>query len=156
LGFVLGFETDIGGVTGGTNTPRAGLINGTGSGPGVFFPFAMSQRASNALFGTARGRLGIASDRFLVYGTGGLAYTSGHYLFSYADTLFPAVGSASTANNVGYAVGGGLEYAFTPNVSVKGEFLYSQFGFDHKSIQPEFHQLIRNVGAGAGVRRASA
>jgi hypothetical protein len=49
-------------------------------------------------------------------------------LFSYADTLFPAVCSASTANNVGYAVGGGLEYAFTPNVSVKGEFLYSQFG----------------------------
>ena len=49
-------------------------------------------------------------------------------MFSYADTLFPAAGSASTANNVGYAVGGGLEYAFTPNVSVKGEFLYSQFG----------------------------
>jgi outer membrane immunogenic protein len=126
--FVLGFEGDIGGVTGGTNTAKAGLINGTGSGPGVFFPFAISQRDSNGLFGTARGRLGIAFDRFLVYGTGGLAYTSGHYLFSYSDGLFPATGSASTANKIGYAVGGGVEYALTNNVSVKGEFLYSQFG----------------------------
>jgi outer membrane immunogenic protein len=98
--FVLGFETDIGGVTGGTNTTRAGLIN-AGSGPGVFFPFAISQRATNALFGTARGRLGIAFDRFLVYGTGGLAYLD--------------------------------------------------IRLDHQSIQPEFHQLIRNIGVGAGV-----
>ena len=33
-------------------------------------------------------------------------------------------------NKLGYAVGGGLEYAITGNWSVKGEFLYSQFGKD--------------------------
>jgi outer membrane immunogenic protein len=147
--FVLGIETDIGGVTGGTNTMNVGLINGTGSGPGVFFPFALNQRASNGLFGTVRGRLGIAFDRVLIYGTGGLAYTSGHYLFSYSDGLSPAVGSASTANNVGYVVGGGLEYALTNNVSVKGEFLYSQFGRVSTTglIVNQFNPLFTNTFA---------
>ena len=39
---VLGVETDIGGVTGSTHSNSLGLINGTGSGPGVFFPFALT------------------------------------------------------------------------------------------------------------------
>jgi outer membrane immunogenic protein len=126
--FVLGVETDIGGVTGGTKSNNVGLINGTGSGPGVFFPFALNQRVSNGLYGTARGRLGVAFDRVLVYGTGGLAYTSGHYIFTYTDGLFPAAGTSTTADKVGYVVGGGVEYALTNNVSIKGEFLYTQYG----------------------------
>jgi outer membrane immunogenic protein len=125
---VLGVETDIGGVTGGTHSNNLGLINGTGSGPGVFFPFALNQRVDNGLYGTTRGRLGVAFDRVLIYGTGGLAYTSGNYLFNYTDGLFPAFGSSTTSNKVGYVVGGGVEYALTNNVSVKGEFLYTQYG----------------------------
>jgi outer membrane immunogenic protein len=125
---VLGVETDIGGVTGGTHSNNVGLINGTGSLPGTFFPFALNQRVSNGLFGTARGRLGVAFDRVLVYGTGGLAYTSGHYLFTYTDGLFPAAGTSTTADKIGYVVGGGVEYALNNNVSVKGEFLYTQYG----------------------------
>ena len=38
---VLGVETDIGGVTGGTSNASAGFINGTGSPPGVFFPVGL-------------------------------------------------------------------------------------------------------------------
>jgi outer membrane immunogenic protein len=125
---VLGVETDIGGVTGGTHANNVGLINGTGSLPGVFFPFALNQRVDNGLYGTARGRLGVAFDRVLIYGTGGLAYTSGSYSFVYADGLSPASGFASVGNKVGYVVGAGLEYALTNNVSVKGEFLYTQYG----------------------------
>jgi len=123
---VLGVETDIGGVTGGTNSNNLGLING--GVPGAFFPFVLNQRASNGLYGTVRGRLGVAFDRVLVYGTGGLAYTSGHYIFTYTDGLSPAVGTSTAAEKVGYAVGGGIEYALNNNVSVKGEFLYTQFG----------------------------
>jgi outer membrane immunogenic protein len=126
--FVLGVETDIGGVTGGTHVANFGLINGTLSPAGTFFPFRLGQRDSNGLYGTARGRLGIAFDRALIYGTGGLAYTSGTAFFSYTDGLFPAGGVAGAGNKVGYVVGGGLEYALTNNVSVKGEFLYTQFG----------------------------
>ncbi|WGJ14146.1 outer membrane beta-barrel protein [Methylocapsa sp. D3K7] len=125
---VLGVETDIGGVTGSTHSNSLGLINGTNSRPGVFFPFALTQRADNGLYGTTRGRLGVAFDRVLVYGTGGVAYTSGHSIFTYTDGLFPAGGTSTTANKVGYVVGGGIEYALNNNVSVKGEFLYTQYG----------------------------
>ncbi|HUB65319.1 MAG TPA: outer membrane beta-barrel protein [Methylocella sp.] len=127
--FVLGFETDVGGVTGGTHAQSAGFIHGTDVlPPTLVFPFGISQSVSNGLFGTVRGRIGVAFDRFLIYGTGGLAYSSGHYAFNYADGLFPATGAAVANVKVGYAVGGGLEYGLTNNWSVKGEFLYSQFG----------------------------
>jgi outer membrane immunogenic protein len=125
---VLGVETDIGGVTGGTFSNKVGLINGGVLPPGTFFPFALNQRVSNGFNGTVRGRLGVAFDRVLVYGTGGLAYTTGHYIFTYTDGLLPAAGTSTTADKVGYVVGGGVEYALTPNVSVKGEFLYTQYG----------------------------
>lgn len=125
---VLGVETEIGGVTGSTHSNSLGLINGTGSGPGVFFPFALTQRADNGLYGTTRGRLGVAFGQALIYGTGGVAYTSGNYSFVYTDGLFPAIGTATTSNKIGYVVGGGVEYALNNNVSVKGEFLYTQYG----------------------------
>lgn len=46
-------------------------------------------------FGTARGRLGYAFDRTLIYATGGFAYGDGNEDFRY-----------------GYTVGGGVEFAF--------------------------------------------
>lgn len=118
---VLGIETDIGGVTGSTRRFSTGTVLG-----GV--PFGMTQSAANGLFGTVRGRAGIAFDRVLVYGTGGLVYTSGRYLLNYSDGVAPAFGSATAGNKIGYTVGGGIEYALNNNWSVKGEFLYSQFG----------------------------
>ncbi|MEJ1160733.1 outer membrane protein [Prosthecomicrobium sp. N25] len=73
--------------------------------------------------GSARGRLGFAFDRVLVYGTGGVAVANfdsdGH-------------GGGKTATNsdtrVGWTAGGGLEYALSKNVSLRGEYLYSDFG----------------------------
>ena len=53
-------------------------------------------------FGTARGRLGIAFDRAMLYGTGGFAY----------DT-----------RTTGYTYGGGIEYSITNNISVGAEYL---------------------------------
>lgn len=118
--FVLGFETDIGGVTGSTRTTNGGVLS-----TGAFF--LTDQKIDNGLFGTVRGRLGIALDRALIYGTGGFAYSSGSYAFNYADS-FPAVGFASEGVKTGWVVGGGIEYGLTNNVSMKGELLYSQFG----------------------------
>ena len=54
-------------------------------------------------FGTVRARAGVAFDRALIYATGG---------FAFAD------------NATGWTVGGGLEYAFTNNLSAKIEGLY--------------------------------
>ena len=73
--------------------------------------------------GTVRARVGYAADRLLVFATGGVAYSS------LKSTLagFGAT-TSSTTSEVGYTVGGGLEYAVTNNWTVKGEYLYANFG----------------------------
>ncbi len=100
-----------------------------------------SFRQELEFLGTVRGRLGFAFDRFLVYGTGGLAYgkvkTSGTFINGSATGVgagLPneagAVGFRGGKSDweVGYAIGGGAEYAVTENVSVKGEYLYYNLG----------------------------
>jgi len=82
-------------------------------------------------FSTIRGRAGFTFDRFLVYGTGGLAIghfhsdTSVTYGTSGTSPVFAGAThlGSNTATRYGYAVGGGLEYAITNNWSVKAEYL---------------------------------
>ena len=71
-------------------------------------------------FGTVRGRLGLAFDHFLVYGTGGYAYGDvGGGRFDSTTNFDHGRRTAS-----GYAAGGGVEYAFTNNITAKIEGLY--------------------------------
>ncbi|MDO9414385.1 MAG: porin family protein [Pseudolabrys sp.] len=74
-------------------------------------------------FATARGRLGYAFDRVMVYGTGGWAYTK--------TDLSLTVGGATVSDNKwssGYALGGGVEWAVWDRWSVKAEYLYIHSG----------------------------
>ena len=78
-----------------------------------------------------RARLGYAFDRTLVYATGGLAYGE---MKSSANFFGPLPGNAlqftGTKNNTafGYTIGAGVEYAFTNNITAKGEYLYYDLG----------------------------
>jgi outer membrane immunogenic protein len=76
-------------------------------------------------FATVRARFGVALDRALLYVTGG--YADGEIHGALFDALAPAYASGNTWQS-GYAIGAGLEYAFTNNVSVKAEYLFSQLG----------------------------
>lgn len=81
-------------------------------------------------FGTVRARVGFTPvDRALVYVTGGLAYGDVDVRYS---TAYPALGQLlrgkSSGTEVGWTVGGGLEYAVTDNWTVKGEYLYYDLG----------------------------
>jgi outer membrane immunogenic protein len=69
---------------------------------------------------TARVRVGYAFDRFLVYGTGGGAF----------GNLEASAGSLpfSSSTQIGWTAGGGVEYAFTPNLTAKVEYLYVDLG----------------------------
>jgi outer membrane immunogenic protein len=76
---------------------------------------------------TVRARVGYANDNWLFYGTGGLA------LLGAKTTLTPVaggtcgsiiVGCASSNRQAGLALGGGVEYGFTPELSAKLEYLY--------------------------------
>jgi outer membrane immunogenic protein len=78
-------------------------------------------------FGTLRGRVGYAWDRFMVYGTGGLAWGTNAISASVAvPGAFAGVESSNT--HVGWTVGGGFEWALLDNWSAKVEYLYLDLG----------------------------
>ncbi|WP_298966885.1 outer membrane beta-barrel protein [uncultured Methylobacterium sp.] len=108
-GFVAGLEADIQGT--GFGRRRAGLVD--------TLPY-YDVSPSLDWFGTARGRLGYAFDRFLVYGTAGFAYGGGS-LPSFASTY---AGTLPDTLRTGWTAGGGLEYAVTDRLSARIEGLY--------------------------------
>lgn len=69
--------------------------------------------------GTLRGRIGYAMDRFMVYGTGGLAVAN-------AEASFGGQSDSKTA--IGWTAGGGVETAFTNNVFGRVEYRYTDLG----------------------------
>ena len=85
--------------------------------------------------GTLRARAGFAADRALVYATGG--YAGGQ------TKVTTGAASGSKWLN-GYAIGGGLEYAFTDNISAKAEYLYTD-------LQPKNYGGLTGVNS-AGVK----
>lgn len=84
--------------------------------------------------GSTRVRLGYAiPGGFLPYVTGGVAYTSLSANLLYVPAVFGFGPTQVTlgggrAKRVGWTVGAGAEYAVTDNLSLKTEYLYSQFG----------------------------
>ena len=71
-------------------------------------------------FGTVRGRLGYAFDRVMLYATGGFAYAN-----TTTDVAAPNNGIYNEASHfhIGYAFGGGFEYAVTNNIMLRAEYL---------------------------------
>lgn len=85
-------------------------------------------------FGTVRARLGYAvSDPLLVYVTGGWAYgrTDTSYHLTVPDLSVDYAGSKKNDHN-GWALGAGLDYAVTPNLSLRAEYLHVDF--DSKKV----------------------
>jgi len=66
-----------------------------------------------------RGRVGYAFDRFMVYGTGGLAI---------ANVEANAGGFTDSATALGWTTGAGLEGAVSDNITARVEYLYQDFG----------------------------
>ena len=129
---VVGVEGDF------TWTDLSGRYRST-SGPTAIGPFALTTAEGAAAkvdwVSTVRSRLGFAFDRFLVYGTGGVAFGEVRGSGDITATL-PPLGSLSLAANdrrthVGWTAGGGIEAAITSNLSVKVEYLYTDLGREH-------------------------
>lgn len=94
-------------------------------------------------FGTFRGRLGYGPGPWMVYGTAGLAWghvkdlielnnvtvqVPANYSAAQLAYLRGNPSSSSSTTKIGYTVGGGAEWAFAPNWSLKGEYLYIDLG----------------------------
>jgi outer membrane immunogenic protein len=69
--------------------------------------------------GTARGRIGVAFDQILLYGTGGFAWVDNKLT---ATVL--GVSASESHFHTGWTAGAGIEAMFAPKWSVKAEYLY--------------------------------
>lgn len=79
--------------------------------------------------GTVRGRLGVAFDRLLVYGTGGFAYADTD---SYVNSTDYGIAAHKNNFHTGIAYGGGVEFALTNNLLLRAEYLH--YDFNKKTI----------------------
>jgi outer membrane immunogenic protein len=78
------------------------------------------------MLASLRLRGGFAVDRTLIYVTGGLGLGSLKHRDSFTNT--GVTWGTFNVTRAGFVVGAGMEYAFTPNVTAKLEYLYYDFG----------------------------
>jgi outer membrane immunogenic protein len=111
---VFGIELDA--TKYGNSGDFTGLVGTTGYGFGHSVDWGVS----------LRGRLGVTFDRAMVYVTGGLA---GVQQDSYAVTRVintgVNAGFSKSEFSLGYVLGAGIEYAFTPNIVGRAEYLFT-------------------------------
>jgi len=122
--FVIGAEADIAGLTGSASRNTSFPVAGGGAS-------VVSDSAKDEWMSTVRARAGWAFDRVLLYATGGVAFAHWSFNHTYSATFDPsgAVTNITTSTTrTGWTVGGGLEYALTNNWTVRGEYLYADFG----------------------------
>jgi outer membrane immunogenic protein len=141
---VLGFESDYdySGFQGSTTScTAAGCSSGT---------FNLDN------FGSIRGRVGYAVNNLLLFGTGGGAWGFGRSSATItSSTVAPSlVGSAGsdTSEPLGWAAGGGVEWAFLPNFTLKAEYLHLQYN----GIQQTYNFGLVGAGGVPFVGTASA
>jgi len=103
--------------------------------------------------GSVRGRIGYAFDRFMIYGTGGAAFTEFDY-----RVLNPATGLGERMQNsaTGWNIGAGVNFAFTDNLILGAEYRYTDYGkVDHlgrgavpglvSELEPKLHTVRASV-----------
>jgi len=120
--FVLGIELDIGyqGMSGTKLDPGSGgsTLSGLNSG----------------FYGDIVGRLGYATDRYLVYALGGYALTNGQAFVNDANLGPSFTGSFDS----GWTVGAGAEYRLNPSFSLKAEYKHFDFGTQNVILPGNF------------------
>jgi outer membrane immunogenic protein len=143
FGGQLGWNFQYGRVVGGLegDVDWSGLSGSSSSGlcaPALFPGFACTTKSD--WLSTARGRVGYAFDRILLFATGGLAL---------ANVQLSVTNPAVSISNVeaGWTVGAGLEYAFADMWTAKIEYLFVDFG--KFSCQGLGATVVANCG-GAG------
>jgi outer membrane immunogenic protein len=94
-------------------------------------PGTLTSSSQADVQGSVRGRVGIALDRALIYGTGGVAFSGFNTTIIDTTGFFtgsPLTNATFTNTRAGWTAGGGIEYAVTDNWWVRAEYRYSNFG----------------------------
>ena len=123
---VLGIEGDISATDFGENA-----IHHVAGDPSIDFP-PLKFRTDYEMdwLSTIRGRAGVAFDRWLLYGTAGLAFGKVSLDLSVTVDSPPmgALTGSEDATKSGWTAGGGGAVALTPHISLKAEALYYDLG----------------------------
>jgi outer membrane immunogenic protein len=120
---VLGVEADFDylGLKASQNAGGAFPVGNPGT-------FATSNSVQTDWLLTVRPRLGVLFDRWLVYGTGGLAISNPQFNSVKTDTFNQNEAASFSTIRAGWTLGGGAEYALASGWSLKAEYLYADFG----------------------------
>jgi outer membrane immunogenic protein len=130
--WVLGVEADISG-TGISGLESRVPFRLTGAGTLLTGAESFMRQDVNWL-ATARGRLGYVWGPGFLYATGGAAWANIDYRANTTEGLDPCGGYGCSlpanfnATRSGWTVGGGYEWAVMSNWSLRGEYLYYNFG----------------------------
>jgi outer membrane immunogenic protein len=122
--FVIGPEVDFGSL-------RLNAAASSTAGYPCCSPttFTVNQSIKTRGLFTARARGGVAFGRLYLYGTGGVGITNFSYQEVFTDTFANATeNGGAKVDKAGWVVGGGGEVALSKHFSMKGEFLYINFG----------------------------
>jgi len=133
---VVGWEADVvwGDRSGTVTTTCCNGFNGLVPANALVTTISANERWT----ATATSTVGIAHDRWLIYGKAGVAWT--HNDFTVNSTLLGAPffsgtgGNADNNSRVGWTVGTGIEWAIWNNWSIKAEYDYLDFGTRAASI----------------------
>jgi outer membrane immunogenic protein len=79
-------------------------------------------------------RIGIAHDRWLVYGKAGSAFEHTGFTDNWTAAGAPLFSGTGSSTWVGWMSGAGIEWAFANNWSVKLEYDYLDFGTHTETI----------------------
>jgi opacity protein-like surface antigen len=143
-GAQIGYNWQVGRFVGGLEADFNYLhLNGAANSgavpyPGIFgYQFVVSSYANSDWLFTLRPRIGFAADNWLFYGTGGLAVTNLRTDFVFTDQIFGSLNAVQSAlvntDKLGYAIGGGVEWGLTDQLSLKAEYLH--VGFDRTAAK---------------------
>ena len=124
-GLVLGLETDY------AMAKVTGDIHAWGAIGGLAISGSTQSRLES--LGTVRARVGVAMNSALLFATAGWAYGRNKIITSGTVTNAnsgPSVGLTISDSKwmSGWTAGGGVEYAFTPDMTGKLEYLYADLG----------------------------
>jgi outer membrane immunogenic protein len=159
--WVVGAEGDFQGIASSNRTVTS-FSQATAGIPPFAFPANQILAASRRLdwLGTERARIGfLIWPTFLVYGTGGLAYGETQASVALGQTIvgFSPGFSFGTFNQTlaGWTAGGGVEWLFYPNWSLKVEYLYYDLGRVTFAMSPLVNSALVGTQVTVGAPFAS-
>ena len=138
--FVFGVETDF---DGSSLSKSRSLVGPTYLSPisGLNDYLTAQGKISLDWLGSTRGRVGwvvTPDNRWMIYGTGGVAYGGGSAHLNIYDARdgFYWSSNGNSATRTGWVLGGGVEYAITNSIIIGAEYLYYDLGSKHFDTIP--------------------